>query len=278
MTYPTIDETTDALAYATQYFKLAFPVDTMFTATDGRAFAFYHPIDGFDLGIKPGDTIPPDDLQPQVMAEDRAIWAEMGPELFGKPYRCVVAPLHDSRTGKPAGTIEAGNTLTVQNEIREAVEVLAPAISEVVAVADRLLAAGTDVVTIRERLQETFQRAREQVQASAQILASINDITQQTAMLGLNARIEAARSGGSANNFTVVANEIRQLADRVAGAAKDVEATLNDLRSVFGRIEDAIDATGAVGQEQADLATSLSDRLAEAEKLQAVIIDVAGKI
>lgn len=57
----------------------------------------------------------------------------------------------------------------------------------------------------------------------------IDSIAAQTNLLSLNASIEAARAGDAGKGFSVVANEIRTLADQSASAAKDIQEVMQTL-------------------------------------------------
>jgi methyl-accepting chemotaxis protein len=63
------------------------------------------------------------------------------------------------------------------------------------------------------------------------ILEIINELAEQTNILSINATIEAAGAGEVGKRFAAVADEIRKLADRVGGSAKDIRRLIDEIRS-----------------------------------------------
>lgn len=83
------------------------------------------------------------------------------------------------------------------------------------------------------------------------ILEVINELSEQTNILAINASIEAAGAGESGRRFGVVADEIRKLADRVSGSTKDIKTLIEEIR---GAVHTTVMATES-GSKAVDVGT-----------------------
>jgi len=78
----------------------------------------------------------------------------------------------------------------------------------------------------------------------ADIISVIDEIAFQTNLLALNAAVEAARAGEQGRGFAVVATEVRNLAQRSAGAAKEVKVLIKESVEAVGQGTKLVDKTG----------------------------------
>lgn len=90
----------------------------------------------------------------------------------------------------------------------------------------------TTTHTLSDRLRdssEAINRIHEMGDKINSIVKTIEDIADQTNLLSLNATIEAARSGEAGRGFAIVADEVRNLANKTAVSTKEVRDTINEL-------------------------------------------------
>ncbi|MFT5755582.1 MAG: methyl-accepting chemotaxis protein [Alteromonadaceae bacterium] len=103
----------------------------------------------------------------------------------------------------------------------------------------------------------------------ADIIGVIDEIAFQTNLLALNAAVEAARAGEQGRGFAVVAAEVRNLAQRSAGAAKEIKGLINDSVEAVGQGTKLVDETGQTFTELVAAIEEVSKMIAD--------IDSAGK-
>ncbi|WP_236048580.1 methyl-accepting chemotaxis protein [Paractinoplanes ovalisporus] len=125
------------------------------------------------------------------------------------------------------------------------------------------------IAAIRTQVDQIVQHMLALGEKSQQIggvVDLVSELAEQTNILAINATIEASGAGEWGRRFAVVAEEIRKLADRTAGSAKEIRALIEDVR---GAVNTTVMATeiGAKavdsGSRKFDEATSSFRRIAD---------------
>jgi hypothetical protein len=94
-----------------------------------------------------------------------------------------------------------------------------------------------DTIAGIERMQsqmgvvaETINRLSDQTQAVGEIIATVSDLAEQSNLLSVNASIEAAKAGEHGKGFTVVAQEVKSLAEQSKQAVAQVRTILSEIQ------------------------------------------------
>jgi methyl-accepting chemotaxis protein len=95
----------------------------------------------------------------------------------------------------------------------------------------------------------TMRGINESSQKISEIIGVIDGIAFQTNILALNAAVEAARAGDQGRGFAVVASEVRSLAQRSAGAAKEIKTLISDSVARVDRGSALVERAGSTMEE-----------------------------
>ncbi|MGE8280678.1 MAG: methyl-accepting chemotaxis protein, partial [Stenotrophomonas sp.] len=110
---------------------------------------------------------------------------------------------------------------------------------------------GGDVVS---QVVTTMTQIEQSSRKIAEIISVIDGIAFQTNILALNAAVEAARAGEQGRGFAVVASEVRTLAQRSAGAAKEIKGLIDDS---VGKVADGSALVKKAGTTMGEIVASV---------------------
>ena len=135
--------------------------------------------------------------------------------------------------------------------------------------------------SIRGQIQETAKRIKrlgESSQEIGDIVALINDITDQTNILSLNAAIQASMVGDAGKGFAVVADEVQRLAERSGAAAKQISALVKTIQSDTYEAVSSMEQTTAEVVQGTRLAQDTGVALGEIEGVSKSLAEIIENI
>lgn len=135
--------------------------------------------------------------------------------------------------------------------------------------------------TIREQIQETSKRIKrlgESSQEIGDIVSLINDISEQTNILALNAAIQASMAGEAGRGFAVVADEVQRLAERSGNATKQIEALVKTIQTDTNEAVISMEASTSEVVRGARLAQDAGVALEEIEHVSSNLAELIQNI
>jgi methyl-accepting chemotaxis protein len=139
-----------------------------------------------------------------------------------------------------------------------------------------------DVITGMEGLRSNVQAGAKKMKTLGDrsmeitaIVGTISRISEQTNMLALNAAIEAARAGEHGRGFSIVAEEVRKLAERTAGATKEIEKLVKAIHSETSETVQAIEQQTQVVEQESKIVGDAGESL---RRIRGVSTESAGLV
>ena len=173
----------------------------------------------------------------------------------------LMMTLVESREGMIRGLhIEAERLASMSQELTSTMQTVSRAVEE--------LAVSSEAVAVKgNNLMKSANEAVLQLGETEEVLNLIKTIAKQTKLLGLNAAIEAARSGEHGRGFAVVADEVRKLAENSTASVERISGIMSSIEESVQVITGGVKDSGDVAQSQARLTQSVASNIQQLEAM-----------
>ncbi len=147
---------------------------------------------------------------------------------------------------------------------------------------DKTAESATHIQNSMHALVEDISQLKSEAERIGKVIGVINEISEQTNLLSLNAAIEASSAGAAGRGFAVVAEEIRKLAEKTQASTLEIEKVIKNIQKSIGTaVENASEASNLVGEQKelADSATDSFNKIVEAvEDVNALMESVSAAV
>ena len=212
---------------------------------------------------------PPDealaDLAASIEAENAAALEDLDRRIAILRRNCAAmteAAEGGARAAEASASAASAGRISAQEASRGADE-LAGAAGEIAQQMSRAGEATRGVMQRTDEARRIFTELTGSVDEIGQVSRLIAEIAGQTNLLALNATIEAARAGAAGKGFTVVANEVKNLAKRTAQSTEEIAGRIAAMQTAAGRALSAMDGIGTAVTELDAVATSVAAAVEE---------------
>ena len=224
---------------------------TALAITDTEKYIYFSPSDSLPIPIKVGDPAFDSDNEAYLrVLKGEKISMILPPEIYGIPVATKILPIRDFEKNEIVGLITYSRALDHEAKIDSDLSQINEIIQKIHGNIQRLAAQSEELTATSSDINEQANTSYEHSKQIGEVVKLIEGISNQTNLLGLNAAIEAARSGEVGKGFGVVADEIRKLSQHTKEAAGTISQSLNTIRDNLNKLNNGTKEVSAASEEQ----------------------------
>lgn len=217
-----------------------------------------------DLNLKKDEILKDGSVALEAIRGRKPIIRQVPREVYGVPYMGRSIPLFDGN--EVIGCVIVAESLDAKEKLVNMAQNLSATIEQITAAMEENAAGLEKVASLGYQMEQVSEGNLESVKETDKIVDTVYNIARQSKLLGLNASIEAARAGNAGRGFSVVANEIRQLAEDSTVSTKKITDILEKLKLENQK----------VSKQSEELSLILNEIAAATEEVSASIQSLSG--
>ncbi|RFU68933.1 hypothetical protein D0469_10615 [Peribacillus saganii] len=240
-----------ALAIAPILTKILKDEDFIVAITDTEKYIYASPGKNLDPGIEYGQPFLDYDLFGQIKKTLNRVEILTPPE-YGTPFKGVGYPLFDAKNNW-IGSLGFGISLEKEYILKDIIANLNHISGTIGEQTNTITAHAEELSATIEEISASSEITMKHTEEVNKVISFIDNVAQQSNLLGLNASIEAARAGEHGKTFSVVASEIRKLSSNTGEASKQIGTFLADMKEQITAVTHSI---GDIEKSSAELSSN----------------------
>ncbi len=270
----------DALMLVAPLIQNIMPLDCMIGITNTTKFIKIFMGKEIRVAHDPSGTIVPEsDAIYIAMQKNTTVDMVVPKEVFGFEFRSLAIPLRNKSNNVVGGL---GISFSLENSLKvvDMAQKVSNSAQLTSSATQEISASSVELASYQLELKSHAKAIADKIEETSKILQFINSIASTSSMLGLNASIEAAKAGEHGKGFSVVASEIRKMAEESSKSVAGIKGTLGNIKGKMEDMNVSINQIVNIGQQQAaatqELSASTQELAAIAEELKSSSKKVIG--
>lgn len=247
--------------------------DCHFNVTDKEKFIVSIPGKKFKMNIEVGDPIREGALTAVAMRERKRIVREGNKQLYGIAHMAICYPLIEN--DEVVGCISVGYSMEKNDRILQMAESLAAICDQISQGTRNASASSQQLASTYEEMTRLSGVVGQNVQEISKVSDLVNELSSQTNLLGLNAAIEAAHAGEHGRGFSVVAQEVRKLANRSGESSAQINHQVEQIIANVHKLAGDISAATRFSEQQATVLQELASSMEELNRMAQQLRDLS---
>ncbi len=199
-----------------------------------------------EVGERPGDNSECWD----VMRNKTIVSGILPKEILGVAFKSTIVPVIGP-SGALVGTLNMAKSLEISSKIEEAAQKMSAALQTTLHSVTEITDGAQDMAASMNHIEEIVNNTGELIEEATKLVKGIEGIASRTNLLALNAAIEAARAGEAGRGFSVVAEQMRKLAQTSGESASDIGKALTSISESMEQVVDYVGQSNGVASTQA---------------------------
>ncbi|NLB52352.1 MAG: chemotaxis protein [Syntrophomonadaceae bacterium] len=275
----TDEEILECYNQISKYYHDLIPVENTILVFDQEKYlGYYAGKEAFNPEEFIGKPLPSESSVPTVLKTgEKLAFKRIDTEWAGKSFKSVTAPIKNQE-GNTIGCISLLLSLEGQAKLEKVADTITSSSDKLSSSSEEISSSAAYLSNNIIEVLNNTEEIVELIQKTNNILDFVNEVASNSRLLGLNAAIEAARAGDAGKGFSVVADEIRKLAEKSAQSVKDTKVILSSISDKADILLKKINEVSKKAETQAAVTEEISASILELSTTSSQIKDLANLI